>query len=135
VATLLLKTEPSEYSYDDLERDRRTAWSGVRNAQALQVMRAARRGDEAFIYHTGDEKRIVGLARVVSDARPDRTSDDDRVVCFDIAPLNRARSPVSLAQIKADKRFASFLLIRNSRLSVMEVPRPLDRLLRQMAGL
>ncbi len=135
MATLLLKTEPSEYSYDDLERDRLTTWSGVKNAQALQALRSARSGDEAFIYHTSAEKRIVGLAGVVSDPRPDPRAEDDRAVCLDIAPKRRAKTPVTLEQIKADKRFARFLLVRNSRLSVMQVPDAMDRLLRRMAGL
>lgn len=137
----LVKTEPSDYSYDDLETDRRTAWTGVSNAAALGHIRAMRKGDELFVYHTGDQKCIVGLARVLTNpyedpARPGRTpAGDPKFAIVDLAPLRRAKTPVTLADIKADKRFADFALVRISRLSVMPVPPKLDALLRRMAGL
>jgi predicted RNA-binding protein with PUA-like domain len=135
MATLLLKTEPSEYAFGDLVRDKRTVWSGVTNAQALIAIRGARKGDEAFIYHTGDEKRIVGLAQITSDAYADPEGDDPKLAVFDLKPLRAAKTPVTLAQIKADPAFAGFALVKNSRLSVMVVPAELDRLLRRLAGL
>lgn len=137
MATLLLKTEPDEYSFADLVRDGRTSWTGVTNAQARAAMRAAAKGDVALIYHTGGEKRIVGLAKLVSGphADPDAEEGDDKSVAFDLAPVKAAKTPVTLAQIKGDKRFAAFALVRQSRLSVMSVPDDLAAILREMAGL
>ncbi len=141
MATLLLKTEPSEYSFDDLVRDTRAVWDGVTNPVALRNLRAAREGDEVFVYHTGDERRIVGLARVRRAAYEDpkrsgRTeSGEPKFAVVDLEPLRAAPSPVTLAQVKADPRFRDFALVRQGRLSVMPVPPELDRVLRRMAGL
>lgn len=141
MATFLLKTEPSEYGYDDLVREGRTIWSGVTNNAALAHLRTARKGDEALIYHTGDEKAIVGLAKIVSDpyedpARPGRTpKGEPKFAVIDLAPLRVATAAVTLAQIKADPRFGSFPLVTQPRLSVMPVPPDIDRALRSMAGL
>lgn len=135
MTTFLLKTEPGEYAYDDLVSDKRTTWSGVSNAAALQAIRSAAKGDEAFIYHTGDEKRIVGLARIVSDPYPDPDAGDPKLAVFDLTALKRAKTPVTLAQLKADRRFDGFALVRQPRLSVMPVPPVIDALLRKMTGL
>lgn len=135
MATFLLKTEPDVYSYDDLVRDKKTHWDGVANNAALMHMRSARKGDEAFIYHTGDERAIVGLAKITSDPAPDPASDDPKRVVFEVRPAKRAKTPVTLAEVKADKRFAEFALVRQSRLGVMPVPPAMDRALRAMAGL
>jgi len=135
VPTLLLKTEPSEYSFDDLVREKKTVWNGITNPGALIAMRAAKKGDEAFIYHTGDERRIVGLAALTTDAYPDPDAANEKIVAFDLKPLRAARSPVSLAQIKADPRFKDFALVRQGRLSVIPVPPGMDRALRELAGL
>jgi len=141
MATYLLKTEPEDYSYEDLERDKRAEWDGVSNNTALMHMRGVRKGDECLIYHTGREKRIVGLARVVCDPyedpkRPGRIATGElKYPLFDIAPAKRAPEPVTLAQIKADPRFKDFALVRQSRLSVMPVDPALDAALREMAGL
>lgn len=118
----LLKTEPSDYSYADLERDRRTVWDGVANNAALKHMRAVREGDEALIYHTGKERRAVGVARVVSDPYPDPQSDDERLVVFEIEPLHELATPAPLAEIKQNPDFTTFDLVRIPRLSVMPVP-------------
>lgn len=123
----LLKTEPSDYSYADLERDGRTVWDGVANNAALKHMRAIREGDEALIYHTGKERRAVGVARVVSDPYPDPQSDDERLVVFDIEPRRELATPAPLAEIKQDPDFAAFDLVRIPRLSVMPVPPKLWR--------
>lgn len=139
--TFLLKTEPSEYSYEDLERDTRAVWDGVTNNAALSHLRTARRGDEVLIYHTGDERRIVGLARVESDPREDPKNPgrngrgEPRFAVIDLAPVRRVKNPVTLEQVKADPRFGTFLLVKQGRLSVMPVPPDLDRLLRRMAWL
>ncbi|GAB4385724.1 MAG: EVE domain-containing protein [Phycisphaerales bacterium] len=142
MATFLIKTEPGDYSFSDLEREKRTAWSGVTNAAAQKHMRAIRKGDQCLFYHTGSEKRIVGLAEVVRGAYPDpdhpgRTaSGEPKFVLFDIRPVARATSDqATLAAIRADERFAGFALVRQGRLSVMPVPEDLDVVLRAMAGL
>lgn len=134
VPTFLLKTEPFEYSFADLVRDKRVVWEGVSSAPALLALRGAKKGDEAFIYHTGGEKQIVGLARVTKGAyAPD--AENPKAVVIDLAPLKPALTPVTLARIKADPRFKDFALVRQSRLSVMLVPPALDAILREWTGL
>jgi predicted RNA-binding protein with PUA-like domain len=117
----LLKTEPSSYSYTDLERDRRTTWDGVSNPVALRNLRSMKQGDDCFIYHTGDEKRIVGIAKVAKEAYPDPKAADPKLVVIDLTPVRALKRPVTLAEIKADKRFAGWELVRQPRLSVMPV--------------
>jgi len=121
VARWLLKTEPGDYAWADLERDRRTVWDGVANNAALKHMRGVREGDEALIYHTGNERAAVGIAEVVSDPYPDPNAGDERLVVFDVKPLEALSRPVTLAEIKADPAFAGFELTRQPRLSVMPV--------------
>ncbi len=118
----LVKTEPDEYAYDDLEAEGRGVWDGVRNATALIHLRRFAVGDAVLVYHTGKERRIVGRARVVRAPYPDPGLDDPRYVVVDLAPEARLERPVALAEIKADAAFASFDLVRISRLSVMPVP-------------
>lgn len=118
----LLKTEPSDYSYDDLENDVSTIWDGVGNNLALMHMREVRKGDRAFVYHTGRERRIVGIAKVISDAYPDPEHDDPKRVVFDIEVDERLESPVTLSDVKDDPDFSEWDLVRNPRLSVMPVP-------------
>jgi predicted RNA-binding protein with PUA-like domain len=121
MAHWLLKTEPGTYAYDDLEREGSTRWDGVANAVALKHLRSMRAGDQCFVYHTGAEKRIVGVARVTAPAYPDPDRDDRRLVVVDLAPVRRLARPVTLAEIKADPRFADWELVRMARLSVMPV--------------
>ncbi len=118
----LLKTEPSVYSYDDLERDKKTVWDGVGHPKALMNIRDSQKGDMLFIYHTGDEKQIVGIAETVSDPYSDPKSDNPRMAVFDIKPVRKLKKPVTLVQIKADKKFSEFRLVKESRLSVVPVP-------------
>jgi predicted RNA-binding protein with PUA-like domain len=118
----LLKTEPEEFSWGMLVERGREPWTGVRNATALKHLRAMAPGDEALIYHTGSEKRIVGIARVVLAAYPDPTAAEAKYVAVDVEPVRRLGRPVTLAQIKADPAFAEWELVRQSRLSVMPVP-------------
>jgi len=120
--TWLLKTEPKDYSYDDLEKDGKTVWDGVGNNTALIHMRNVKTGDLAVIYHTGNQRRLVGVARVTSDPYPDPEHDDPKRVVFDIEPDHRLDNPVELSEIKADGRFDDWDLVRNPRLSVMPVP-------------
>ncbi len=141
MTTYLLKTEPSVYSYADLVRDKRTVWDGVSNNTALIHIRAVRKGDRALIYHTGDERRVVGLARVLTGAYEDPKNPGlnaaglPKLAVFDLAPVAAAKTPLSLEEMKADKRFTGFDLLRLARLSVMPVPPEIDRLIRELAGL
>lgn len=117
----LLKTEPTAYSWDDLERDGSAVWDGVRNYTAQKHIRDVHKGDLAFLYHTGTERRIVGIVRVVSDAYPDPRAETPDLHVFDVEPVERFARPVPLAEIKADPRFAGSDLVRLPRLSVMPV--------------
>ncbi|MER3491441.1 MAG: EVE domain-containing protein [Mastigocladus sp. ERB_26_2] len=121
MAYWLLKTEPEEYSYSDLEHNGSTVWNGVSNALALKHLRTMTIGDLALIYHTGKERRIIGVAEVTSQPYPDPKLDDVKRVVVDLRPLQRVPQPVSLAQIKQDSSFADFDLLRLPRLSVVPV--------------
>jgi len=121
MAYWLLKTEPGTYSYDDLERERKTVWNGVTNNLALKHIRSMAKGDLAFVYHTGDEKSIVGIAEIVSPAYPDPKAKEPRLVVVDLQPKEKLRKPVPLADVKAKKMFGDFALVRIGRLSVMPV--------------
>lgn len=117
----LLKEEPSSYSYDTLVRDGGTTWSGVKNPLARKHLRAIRKGDRLFYYHTGKEKAVVGIARAVSHAYTDPADPTGQAPVVDITPVKRLARPVTLAEIKADRVFAAFPLTRLPRLSVMPV--------------
>lgn len=125
MAYWLLKTEPSTYSYSDLERDGKTVWDGVTNNLALKHIRSMARGDLAFVYHTGNEKAIVGIAEVASAPYPDPKKKQENLVVVDLKPKRRLQRPISLTDIKARKEFAQFALVRLPRLSVMPVPEDL----------
>ncbi len=130
----LLKTEPSDYSNTDLERDVRTIWDGVSNNLALMHLRNMKRGDLAFIYHTGKERALVGIAEVISDPYPDPSKNDAKLVVVDVKAKEELPQIVSLAEVKADLKFSDFPLVRLPRLSVMPVtPAQWNRLL-AMAG-
>jgi len=127
----LLKSEPDVYSYDDLVRDKKTVWDGVANNAALKHMREIRVGDLAFIYHTGDEKAVVGIAQVVKAAYPDPQLDDPKALVIDLKPQAKLKNPVGLKTIKADSLFEGSDLVRQARLSVMPMPQKLwDRILK-----
>ena len=117
----LLKTEPTEYSFDDLLRDKKTVWSGVSAAPALKNIRSMKKGDIAFIYHTGDEKRIVGIARIISNPYPDPKEKDEKLVVVDIQAEQKLNHPVTLALVKSTKELVSMPLVRIGRLSVQPV--------------
>lgn len=137
-----MKTEPSEYSFDDLVREGRAVWSGVTNPAALIQCRAVKKGDRAFIYHTGDERAIVGTARIVSGAYEDpehpglNAAGAPKRAVFDVVAGKRAKAPLTLEAIKGDKRFdvAGFELVRLPRLSVMGVPEGVAALIQRMTG-
>ena len=117
----LFKTEPNEYSYNDLEQEKKTVWDGVSNNLALKNMREIRLGDEVLIYHSGDEKAIVGIAEAITDAYPDPNETDEKVVVVNLKPKRRLSQPLSLAEIKALEELSDFDLVRLPRLSVMPV--------------
>ena len=121
MAQWLVKEEPDHYGYDQLERDRKTVWAGVRNPLAQKHLRSIRRGDRIFYYHTGKQKAVVAVAAAASDAYPDPSDADGKLFVVDIVPGQALPRPVTLAEIKADKAFASFPLVRMARLSVMPV--------------
>lgn len=122
MARWLLKTEPDCYRWDDLVRDKKTAWDGVTNALALKHIRTMKKGDLALIYHTGDEKAAVGVAEISSDPYPDPKEDDAKLVVVDLKPKKKLGQPVTLSDIKADPAFAGWDLLRIGRLSVVPVP-------------
>ena len=121
MAIWLLKTEPDNYSYDDLERDGETMWDGVANNAALKNIRAIATGDVAIIYHTGDERALVGIADVTRGYYVNPEGDDAKLAVCDVRPKNRLPKPVTLAQIKAREDLQSWDLVRQARLSVVPV--------------
>ena len=130
----LLKTEPSTYSFADLERAKHVVWDGVTNALALKHLRSMKKGDRVFIYHTGDEKQIVGTASVTSDAYPDPRQSNPKLAVVDLSPQERLPRAVTLAEIKALSEFREFELVRVGRLSVMPVSPSRWQKLMAMAG-
>lgn len=131
----VLKTEPDCYSFADLEHEGTTAWDGVSNNAALKHMRAMQPGDLALIYHTGDERRAVGLAEITSAPYPDPHASAPTLVVVDVRPLRSLPQPVTLAALKADPFFADFALVRQSRLSVVPVAADQWARICTMAGL
>ena len=117
----LVKEEPEHYSYDQLERDGKTVWAGVRNPLAQKHLRSIRRGDRIFYYHTGKEKAVVAIAKAASDAYPDPGDSSARLFVVDVVPDRKLARAVTLSEIKAEKAFGEFPLVRMSRLSVMPV--------------
>ena len=115
----LMKTEPSTYSWDDLVRDKKTTWDGVRNFQARNNLKAMKKGDTVLIYHSMDDKAIVGLAKISKEHFPDPKDKD--WIAVEVAADKKLKNPVTLAQIKADKRLSNMTLVKSSRLSVQPV--------------
>jgi len=118
----LFKEEPANYSYDDLARDGKTSWTGVRNPVAQRNLRSVKKGDKIFFYHTGDEKSVIGICRAVAEAYQDPADKTGKLYAVDVEPVKKLKEPVTLKSIKGDKRFADFPLTRVPRLSVMAVP-------------
>ncbi len=117
----LFKEEPTSYSFEDLARDRKTSWTGVKNPLAQKNLRSVKKGDAIFYYHTGDEKAVVGIAKAAGDAYPDPKDAAGKLFAVDVVPVRKLARPVRLAEIKASPKFADFPLVRISRLSVMPV--------------
>ncbi|MDQ1088877.1 MULTISPECIES: EVE domain-containing protein [unclassified Siphonobacter] len=117
----LVKSEPFKYSWDDFVKEKRGTWDGVRNFQARNNLKAMAVGDLVLFYHSNEGKEIVGIAKVVRDAYPDPTTDDERWVVVDLEPVEKLPKSVTLETIKADERLQNIALIRQSRLSVSPV--------------
>jgi predicted RNA-binding protein with PUA-like domain len=134
MAYWLIKSEPSSYSWDQLVKEKRTSWTGVRNPQASLNLKAMKVGDRCFFYHSGEGKEIVGIAEVVKAAYPDPTDKAGKAVTVDVAAVGPVKQPVTLAAIKADPTFKDFKLVRQSRLSVVPVSADHWKLLMKMSG-
>jgi predicted RNA-binding protein with PUA-like domain len=130
----LVKTEPGMYSYDDLEREKTAVWDGVQNPVALRNLRAMHPGDQVLVYHTGDEKAVVGWATVVSTPYADPKQKDPNLTVIDLSAHRRLPQSVTLAQIKSDKAFADLPIVRQGRLSVSPVTAPQWKRLLTLAG-
>ena len=117
----LFKEEPSHYGFDALTNDGRTSWTGVRNPLAQKHLRSVKKGDRIFFYHTGDEKAVVGICRAAGAAYPDPADASGKLYAVDVEPVRKLKNPVTLAAIKADRRFSDLPLTRMPRLSVMPV--------------
>ncbi len=115
----LMKSEPSVYSWTNLEQDKKATWDGVRNFQARNNLKAMKKDDLAFLYHSNEDKAIIGIVKIVKENYPD--PKDKNWIVVDIAPVEKLKSSISLAQIKADKRLGEMVLVRSSRLSVQPV--------------
>ena len=115
----LFKTDPDTYSWNDLAKTKKEIWNGVRNPLALKNLRSIQKGDSIFIYHTGNEKAVIGIAEALGSAYPDPREKNPKLAVIDLRPLEALKRPVTLAEIKSNKKLASWELVRFSRLSVM----------------
>ena len=134
MAYWLVKSEPFKYSWDQLIKDKQTFWDGVRNYAARNNLKAMKKGDEVLFYHSNEGLEIVGIAKVVKEHYPDPTADDDTWGVVDIKPYKKLPQPVSLAQIKLDKRLADMALVRLGRLSVQPVTEQEWQIIMEMSG-
>src|SRR5689334_11986984 len=130
----LFKEEPTHYGFEALVKDKKAVWSGVRNPVAQKHLRSVQEGDRIFYYHTGNEKSVVGVAKALGDAYPDPNDKTGKAFVVDVAPVKKLARPVTLKEIKADRAFADFPLVRISRLSVMPVTDVEWKRIEKMAG-
>lgn len=129
----LVKQEPSQYSWEQLVKDKKTYWDGVRNYQARNNLKLMKKGDHVLFYHSVTGKEIVGVAKVSKEFYPDPTTDDDRWVVIDIVPVQTLKSPVSLEAVKLNPKLESIPLVKQSRLSVMPLSKSDFKLLMKMS--
>jgi predicted RNA-binding protein with PUA-like domain len=134
MAYWLMKSEPFKYSWDQLNADKKTFWDGVRNYGARNNLRAMKKGDQAFFYHSNEGVEIVGIMEIVRESYQDPTSDDPNWVSVDVKPVKKLKKPVSLASIKAEKKLANMALVRLGRLSVQPVTADEWEMVLKMAG-
>ena len=130
----LIKSEPSVYSWERFEKEKKTTWDGVRNYAARNNLRAMKKGDLAFFYHSNEGTEIVGIAKVIKEAYQDPTTDNEAWVTVDFAPYQKLKNPVSLAAIKGEKQLAEMALVRLGRLSVQPVTDEEWKIVMKMAG-
>lgn len=137
MAYWLIKTEPDDWSWDKqvAKGKKGEPWTGVRNAQARNFIREMKKGDLAFFYHTGGEKRVVGIVKITKEAYQDPTTDDERWLVVDVVAVKDVPNPVTLADIKAEEKLSDMVLVRNSRLSVQPVTDAEWKYVRKMGGL
>jgi len=117
----LVKSEPSVYSFEQLQKEKRTYWDGVRNYAARNNLREMKKGDEVMYYHSNEGLAVVGIAKVVKESYQDPTTDNENWVVVDLKPVKKLKRPVTLAEIKNEKKLAEMELVKNSRLSVQKV--------------
>lgn len=134
MAYWLVKSEPSAYSWEQLEKDGETAWTGVRNYAARNHLKAMKKGDQVLYYHSNEGLEIVGIAKVSKEYYQDPTTKEEAWVVVDLKPYKRLKKPVSLTQIKADKRLADMALVRIGRLSVQPVTEKEWKVIMELAG-
>ena len=135
MAYWLVKSEPFKYSYEQLEKDKQTFWDGVRNYAARNHLKAMKKGDQVLFYHSNEGLEIVGIAKVAKEAYQDPTTDDDAWVVVDLKPYKRIKKPVSLEQVKADKRLKEMALVRLGRLSVQPVTEDEWNVIMELGGM
>ena len=134
MAYWLVKSEPFKYSWDQFVKDGQTFWDGVRNYAARNHLKGMEKGDEVFFYHSNEGLEIVGIAKVVKEAYQDPTTDEEAWVVVDLKPVKKLKSPVSLQQIKGEKRLKDMALLRLSRLSVQPVTDEEWKVVMELAG-
>lgn len=134
MAYWLVKSEPSAYSWDMFVKDKQTVWSGVRNYAARIHLNSMKKGDEVLFYHSNEGTDIVGIAKVIKESYQDPTTDDERWVAVDIKPVKKIKKPVTLSQIKQDKRLQQMALVRIGRLSVQPVTEKEWKVIMELAG-
>jgi predicted RNA-binding protein with PUA-like domain len=134
MAYWLVKSEPSAYSYEQLEKDGQTAWEGVRSYAARNHLKAMKKGEQVLYYHSNEGLAIVGIAKVSREAFQDPTTDEEAWVAVDLKPFRKLKKPVSLEQIKKDKRLANMALVRIGRLSVQPVADKEWAVIMELAG-
>jgi len=135
MAYWLVKSEPFKYSYEQLEKDKQTFWDGVRNYAARNHLKAMKKGDQVLFYHSNEGLEIVGIAKIAKEAYQDPTTDDDAWVVVDLKPYKRIKKPVSLEQVKADKRLKDMALVRLGRLSVQPVTEDEWNVIMELGGM
>jgi len=135
MAYWLVKSEPFKYSYEQLEKDKQTFWDGVRNYAARNHLKAMKKGDQVLFYHSNEGLEIVGIAKVAKEAYQDPTTDEDAWVVVDLKPYKRIKKPVSLEQVKADKRLKDMALVRLGRLSVQPVTEDEWNVIMELGGM
>lgn len=134
MAYWLIKSEPFKYSWDEFVKDKKTCWDGVRNYAARNNLRNMKKGDELFFYHSNEGLEIVGIAKVIKESYQDPTTDETAWLVVDVAPVRKLKMPVSLVQMKAEKRLANMDLLRLGRLSVGKVTDEEWRIILEMPG-